>query len=247
MFKKAYFILLIFSISSCEIYRQNVINVPAFEHKGQIQIGLHQSFNGSEAQASLSVTNNIGILANYCNMGERRNDYSSFNFSITKHNFSEIGIGLYKKKTNQSNIFKELFLIGGKGFTSNYVESYGQGTAKIQYKEAAYSKLTLQGDYGVKENNFSILFSPRIFLINYYNLIDTSVSAYRQTPNSFVRLEVATTIRYHFSKYLALSGQICITVPEYSYLVNDRLYDDFSPINVSIGLVGNLNFVKQKD
>jgi hypothetical protein len=245
--KYLHFILIVFFISSCGIYKQNVINVPAFEHKGQLQIGVHQSFNGSEAQASLSVTNNIGIMANYCDMGERRNDYSSFNFSIDKHHFSEIGIGLFKKKTKESKTIKELFLIGGKGFTSNYVESYGKGITEIQYKEATYSRLTLQGDYGVKENNFSILFSPRIFLINYYNIIDTSVSAYRQTPNSFIRLEVATTIRYHFNKYIALSGQMCITIPEYSYLVSDKLYDEFSVYNFSIGLIGNINFIKPKD
>lgn len=176
-------------------------------------------------------------------MGERRNDYSSFNFSIEKHNYSEIGIGLFKKKTKESKTIKELFLIGGKGFTSNYVESFGKGITEIQYKEAAYSRLTLQGDYGVKENNFSILFSPRVFLINYYNIIDTSVSAYRQTHNSFVRLEVATTIRYHFNKYIALSGQMCLIIPDFIY----QLYDEFSVLNYSIGLIGNLNFIKPKD
>jgi hypothetical protein len=77
--------------------------------------------------------------------------------------------------------------------------------------------------------------------------LDTATTVYRQTPNSFVRLEVATTIRYHFNKYIALSGQMCITLPEYSYLVNDNLYDEFSVYNFSIGLIGNINFIKPKE
>ncbi|MCF8429347.1 MAG: hypothetical protein K9G64_04375 [Bacteroidia bacterium] len=247
MFKSTNFILLIFAVSSCGIYRQNVINVPAFENKGQMQIGVHQSFSGLEAQASLSVTDKIAVLANYCDLGEKKNVYSSDNFSVNKHYFSEIGIGVYKKKSHQSNSIKEFFLLGGNGKTSYYVESMNRnGIKDISYKEAFYNRITLQGDFGLKEKKVSLIFSPRIFLIDYYNIFDTAAIAYKQTPNSFIRFEVATTLRYNFNNYIALSGQTCITFPEFSYYANGNIYDEFSVFNVSIGIIGNLNFLKHK-
>lgn len=105
---KLFLILITFvSFSSCGIYRQNVVNVPMEQKKGQIQVGSHISFNGYDGQASYTATDKFTLLANYSAFGMNENMFHTARNTKEKHNFSEIGIGYYKKnrKGSVSDIF----------------------------------------------------------------------------------------------------------------------------------------------
>jgi hypothetical protein len=90
-------IVLLTGLTSCGPYRQNVVNAPLMQQKGQTQISGHVSFNGLEGQAAYALTNKIALLANYSDMGLQKKEYSSVNYEIKKHYFREIGAGVYRK------------------------------------------------------------------------------------------------------------------------------------------------------
>ena len=69
----------LFLLNSCGLYRQNVVNVPLFEKKGQAQVGGHLSFTGKNLQLGYSVTNQFGVLANYSSFYHKE-IYSDINF-----------------------------------------------------------------------------------------------------------------------------------------------------------------------
>ena len=49
-------VILLGSLSSCGIYRQNVINVPLLQQKGQMQLSGHYSFTGYDVQAAIAIS-----------------------------------------------------------------------------------------------------------------------------------------------------------------------------------------------
>ena len=246
-FQKYIFIIPIFTlISSCGIYLQNTVNVPLMEHAGQLQIAAHESFNGPEGQASYSITKNIGAMANYQNKGEKRTDFSTVNYEINKHYFGEVGVGIYDfKKDDSKKNYKDLFFLAGQGMTSHYVQGLdsSQKNISVQFRQATYNRYCVQGDFAQKINRLTVAFSPRIFLISYFDIIDSTGSSYKKSPNMFVRAELAFTTRYHFTKNIAAMWQACITLP----LMENGSYDDFSPFNFSVGLNINLNLFKVED
>ena len=238
-------LILILCNCSCGIYRQNVVNVPAITQKGQLQLSVHQSFNGSEIHGSYSVTNNIALMVNYGSIGNDEENNSG-NKIVQNHYFKEIGLGFYKPSApNNNQTIKEIFAIAGQGYTSKYTETYVGSKTQIYFKEAFYNRFGIQIDYGKKTYESSWFISPRLLYIDYFGIKDTTTITSRQQANSFIRGEVAFTYRYHFNPYISLSGQSCITVPITDYLDN-IVYDDFSVLNASIGLAINLNLFKFK-
>src|SRR5690349_10565716 len=99
-------------LSSCGIYRQNIVNFSAFQYNGQANISGHISFNGLEGQASLAVTDKIAIVGSYQDMGSKKRD----NY-IDRHNFKEIGIGMFRK--TKKDFLQDVFFLAGNGMTSH--------------------------------------------------------------------------------------------------------------------------------
>ncbi len=239
--------LVAISISSCGIYRQNVINTPALENKGQLKLGAHLSYTGVEGQASYAVTDNKALMVNYNYKGETKTEYQANNFEKNRHNFGEIGFGFYKKKTteneNANRIIKELFFIIGQGNTLHFVQSIDSaGAINTSFKEASYYRFAVQGNIGIKSKKVLLIFSPRVFQINYFDIKESNVYSLKP-PAIYFRLEGAVTIQYQLAKYLSISGQGCMTLPIIEVFSNN-VFDDFSPLNISIGLITNLNILK---
>lgn len=72
-------------------YVSNVANVPIFEEKGDLQLGLHAGFAGLDPQISYAFHDHIAVVANgsfYNNTNDTLN-----NFHV--HNFGEPGIGYF--------------------------------------------------------------------------------------------------------------------------------------------------------
>ena len=236
-----YILILLISIgiSSCGIYRSNVINVPLLERSGQANIGGHISFSGYEGQASFAVNSSIGMIANICDMGTVR-DGNSTNYTIDRHNFKEIGVGYYSNKLEGRAL--GIYFIAGNGMTSHFATGgdtlQGHILPFSDFKEVKYSRYLLQADYGITDGKYEYAISPRIFIIQYYHIKDNASIEYKELPSTYVYSDAAFTIRYKLLEYLKISGQFNITVPLTGKYVG---YYEASPFNCSVGIIADLN------
>ena len=238
--KYCMFVIILAVLSSCGIYRQNVVNVPLMQHQGQVQLGGHIGFTGYDFQASGALTKHIGLIANYSNTGTNRNVYTPINYDTFKHSFKEAGAGYYTK--NPKGLISEYFLIFGKGISSR--EGAGGVAPDVlpgpyKYSRSAnYNRFLFQADFGKSIDKLEYSFSPRIFVLNFYNITDSQNDAYKQLPNTFVWTDYALTMRYMIIKNIKIAGQITFTIPLTGYKAG---YYEASPVNGSIGLLVNLN------
>lgn len=235
MLKYSFIILISIELTSCGIYRQNVINVPLMESSGQTQIGGYFSFNGYDGQVSYALTNNIVLVANYNDLGIKR-DVAGYNYSIDKHNFGEVGAGYFTRITEEW--IGELFVIAGKGKTSHFftgIVSYEGPSFPVTYfNEAKYDRYLIQTDFGTIRGKWQYAFSPRIFLIHYYDIKDNSSKEFNKLPNKYIYSEGVLTLKYSVFEYLKATGQAGLTLPITGY---DAAYFEASPFNCSIGLI----------
>lgn len=234
--------VLLIGLFSCGIYRQNVVNAPLMQRKGQTQLSGHIGFNGLEGQAAYALTNKIALLANYTDMGIKKEQYSPINYSTQKHHFKEIGAGMYKKTA--SGKIRELFVFAGKGTTSYFVTGGNSaGAISSTNQEVDYSRFVIQADLGNKNRKVEHIISPRLLAVHYYSIADNTRSDYQTLSNFHIYAEGAVTLRYPILKFLMVSGQVCATLPlthsgDYNY------YYEFSPFNGSIGLIFNIDLLK---
>ncbi len=246
MRKYSLIFLIFIGLSSCGIYRQNVVNVPLMQQKRQTQIGAHVGFTGYDAQGSYALTNHIGIIANYNDMGTKEVVYSKVNHSVDKHNFGEFGAGYYLK--NKSGWIMEFFALAGKGYSSHLVyggDTIPGHTAPFTYlRTGNYYRFLIQADFGKSYEKFKFALTPRIFLNQYYKINDTQTDIYKHLNNTYLYADLEATVQYKLLKYLMLSGQAGLTIPVTGYNVS---YYEFSPFNCSLGLILNLNFSNFSD
>jgi hypothetical protein len=237
-------ILLFGSLSSCGIYRQNVINVPLLQQKGQVQLGGHYSFTGYDVQAAIAISNKLAILGNYNSTGKKETNYSLTNYTRFNHDFYEFGGGHFRKSSK--GLISEYYLLIGKGTTT---ESGAGGdnivghTAPYTYKRNAnYLRYMVQVNFGKSKNKFEYAISPRLFIIDFRNIVNTENNTYLTLPHTFLWTDIAFTIRYCPTTYLKLSGQISGTIPISGLKAG---FYEASPFNCSLGLIFNLNTLRK--
>ena len=243
-----YILLILTSValSSCGIYRQNVVNTPLFQQKKQTQIGAHVGFTGLNAQASYALTNHIGMIANYSNMGTKRTSFSTINYSIDKNNFGEVGAGYYHN--NKTGFVFEIFLVAGKGMGSNFSAGgdtiAGHTPPYTSLKKANYNRFLIQADIGKSFGQFNFAISPRIFVLQYYNITDTESDIYKNISNRYLCSDLALTGQYKMYKNFIISAQMGVTTVISGQKIG---YYQYSPFNCSIGFILHLNFSKFSD
>lgn len=227
-----YFSLLgLLLLNSCGIYRQNVVNTPLFQHKGEVQIGGHASGTGYDGQAAVAVTNSLGLIGNY-SFTNKNSDYSNTNYTKVNHEFYEFGVGQFHK--NKQDFTHEYFLVFGQGYTK-LLNANGDGVLQnMDVRSAKYTRWMFQADFGKVKNHVEYVFTPRVYYINYFDHVDTQDPSYSTIPNGFVWSDVAITTRYSPINYLQVVSQVSITLP----ITGSKYgYYDASPLNASIGLV----------
>jgi hypothetical protein len=234
------FLVSFLGLSSCGIYRQNVVNTPLMQQKGQAQISGSVGFTGYDGQLGYAMTKKIAIIANYSDLGTKQVNYSSENYTVNKHNFYEIGIGCFKK--NKSALTCEYFLIAGKGSTSRYYQGLDTAMKIIStFQKVSYNRFCFQADFGKTNNKWEYAVSPRIMVVNYYNISDNSTKIYKDIPDTYLYADITGSVRYNFLKHFKIAGQLNFTIPATDFKPS---YYEFSPFNCSIGLIINLNFYK---
>ncbi|TDH26923.1 hypothetical protein EXU57_08955 [Segetibacter sp. 3557_3] len=230
---------LLMGLSSCGIYRQNVVNAPLLQQKGHTQISGHNSFSGLEVQAAYALTKKLAVLANYGDMGTKIEN--SNNNYFNKHSFKEFGAGLYQKR--ETGRIREAFLMVGKG-TSERTRIRPDSTGKSLSGKASYNRFALQADFGNTKKKLEHALSPRLLGVHYSNIVDNTRSDYKDLSNFHIYAEGAVTLRYNLLNFLQITGQFCATLPLIRSGGGYNYYYDFSPFNLGIGLLFNINLSK---
>lgn len=161
-------ILIPFILSSCThyYYVSNVQNVPLFKEKNDLR--LSGSLGGGdeseciEIQTAYSVTDHIGVMANY--MSAKGGSVADHNYA--RGNYFEGGAGYYKP-LNEFGIFE---IYGGLGLCNQHHEfsDFYSGTNAGDI-DLTSLKFFIQPSFGFTTNFIDAAFSTRICVVNYSN------------------------------------------------------------------------------
>jgi hypothetical protein len=152
-------LLALLVMSSCSpVYVPNLRNSPMFEKGGEVQIA-GQIGNGYEGQAAVSVSNHIGLMANYAYIdrgniepGDEGNDY-------LRHKLFEGGIGYFD---NDENMFMEIFAGYGRGEGSN-----NRNFFDLDSVSGKYERYFIQPAFGFNKKTMHFSFVPRISVVDF--------------------------------------------------------------------------------
>ncbi len=205
------------------------------QRKGQAELGAHFSGSGYDAQAAYAITTKVAVMANYStiSLNPKGQTDQAGNNSLNAHNFGEIGAGLYKRA--DSGWSKEIFFLAGVGKTTN---QYTGIPPTVQFNSANYNRFMAQADFGKIKKRFEFAFSPALMVVYYYNL--ENYQGYSRGTN--LMANAAITMRFKIFKFLKFSSQFNTTA---KLIGSAGDYKETSPFNLSIGLIGYMNFFRK--
>lgn len=239
-FKALTVILAVGMLSSCGVYRQNIVNIPLNTQKGDVKICGAKSANYWEVQGSAALSNHFAIMANGAHSGMVQKKYSQFNVSKSSNTFLEGGFGFYN--TNPSGFISEFFLLAGQGSSYYYVSSMDSlGHLNEEIRDANFNRIRLQSDFGMRGAQTFFAVSPGFSIVR-YKVLEKDGSSFQQLqPVTHVYPNVAATVGFNLIKGVALFAQGDIT-----YSFSKSAFYEFSPLNVAGGVAFSLNTAKKK-
>lgn len=197
-------LLVVFCSCTRYYYAPNMHNVTLFRDKGEARLsgGLSagSEISSYEVQAAYSLTNHIGVMANYFNARSEDGPNNG------RGHLTEVAVGYFKPLKRNEFIFE---LYGGYG-RGKVINNYDPD----EYSELGLDKLFLQPSIGYTvKDYFDVAVSSRIGYVNYSSLmsIGTTSSAfsdinYIRDHRQSVMLEPALTVRGGW-KYIKLQLQ----------------------------------------
>jgi hypothetical protein len=193
-------ILVAIFLSSCThyYYVANVQNVPLFKEKNECRIsgslGSGDESACIEVQTAYSVTDKIGIMANF--MSAKGGDVSNHNYG--SGNYFEGAVGYYKP-VGRFGVFETY---GGLGFSNQHHEytspyySENNGTSDL-----SSLKFYIQPSFGFTSKFFDIAVSTRVSALT-FNIISNNISGNYELYNDLNSL--STKVRYYFEPAITL-------------------------------------------
>jgi hypothetical protein len=183
---------LLLILSSCSpVYVPNVRNAALFRGAGEVQVSGHLG-NGVDLQSAVSVTDHIGVMANY----EFVNRNSEKDDSYIKHKFWEGGVGYYE---NADKLCYEIFAGYGKGEGTNYDNYSDLFTAPADVLATGkYQRFFVQPSIGSNHRIFNWIFSARFSYVDFEEFIYDGRRATFSDPAIF--MEPSFTGRINFGQ-----------------------------------------------
>ena len=226
--KKLMLIMLI-AAGCAPVYVPNARNSPLFTEAGEFQgsIGIG---NGLDIQGAASITNHIGIMANYSYESRNSNDYylstnpNNDNDEYHYHRFFEGGVGYFE---NQGKWCYEVFAGYGKGEGANY-DSYQWNSGQSAIATGKFDRYFIQPAFGMNKKMFHISFIPRLSIVDFKEFSD-DVTTYKISGNPIVFFEPAVSGRVNLMQNHFFFGfQLGTSVPISSGVFYELRYVQFS-------------------
>lgn len=199
-------------------YVPNVVNAPLLSNKAETQLGLYTGISGLDGQASVAITDNIGVMIN----SSYRNSVSDTSDKYHKHTFVEGGIGYFTvlDKTTHFSIFS------GYGYGSVSVKATNI-LGNIIATDATYQRFFIQPELGFSTEVFELAFNPRFVLVD----MNPEYLQFTTIKKILVEPTLTTKIGY---KYLYFTSQLGFSIPLIN--ISSDLWFKRQPVIFSIGV-----------
>jgi len=219
--------LIVLVASSCApVYVPNARNSPLFTKAGEFQSSM-QFGNGLDLQGAVSVTNHIGLMANYSFADRNNNSYDPDNQDgYHYHKFFEGGLGYYE---NEGSWCYEIFAGYGKGegASDDAYEWWGSQTARATGK---FERYFIQPAFGLNKKTMHVSFVPRISIVDFKEFSNDLVT-YPVNDNPVVFIEPAVIGRVNLmDNHLFFVFQAGFSFPASS------VYYEYTPFQLSTGM-----------
>lgn len=224
----AFFLIIIFS-GCTPIYVPNTVNVPTYEHAGEISAAGYVGSNGFDLQAGVAVTDNIAVTADGSFANRSNSDNKN---SEHKHSFGELGINGFT-------------LIGENGQGSL---SMGIGTGKVSSSDTEFlgsDIITAEGEYTRAYWQASLGFRSRIFKggfacrLSYVQFNSMDYNHSNATGNDWRKWEYFVEP----ALYMELGGRNLKFLLQggFSEPIHKEKLFDYEPVWIAAGLKININ------
>lgn len=157
-----------------------------FAKGGEFQASL-QMGNGIDAQAAVSFSKHIGLIASY-NFIDRNTtgDANTDDDDYLRHTFYEGGLGYF---TNQEDMFFEVFAGYGRGEGFSSENFFG-----IENATGKYERYFIQPALGTNHKYIHLAFVPRISVVD-FNEYSTSTASFAVNEDPKVFFEPAFVMK----------------------------------------------------
>jgi hypothetical protein len=228
-------------------YAPNAQNVPLFKEKNQFngsaafKVGMYSI--GTDIQAAASLTDHLGIMANYSYFTGKKSTLQLQEHSYDtkfRSNLIEFGMGYFH--TFEDKFVAEIY----SGYSSDNIKTEYDRTDTRGNSTLNYSSFFLQPAIGFYKSNIELAFSMRYRLVN-YNRIELSYNIEGEMKDQLLKLkdeplcsmlEPAITFRAggEIVKFQFQAGiSIFFDQPEYF---------DYDPLNINFGIIFTPKFKK---
>jgi len=223
---KKFFVLLIVASSCAPVYVPNVRNSPLFTKAGEFQ-GSMQFGNGLDVQGAVSVTNHIGVMANYSYGNRKKNNYDPDDESgYHYHKFFEGGLGYYE---NQGNWCYEIFAGYGKGEGASY-DQYDWWDGQTERATGQFQRYFIQPAFGLNKKIMGVSFIPRVSLVDFTSFSNDVVSyPIEDDPVVFIEPAVAGKVNL-MENHFFFTFQAGFSIPA------TTTYFEYRPFQISTGI-----------
>jgi len=202
-------------VSSCApVYVPNIRNTPMFTKGGEFQL-TGQVGNGIDGQMAVSVTDHIGVMANYSYINRNTANVSD-DEDFIKHKFFEGGLGYFGQ---DENTFWEVFAGYGKG------EGFSSGNFfGVENANGKYERYFIQPAVGMNKKEIQFAFVPRVSIVDFteYTLGSNTI-AVNEDPKVFFEPGFVTRVNTagnHF--YFTFQAGMSISLNEDVYFDHRR-------------------------
>jgi hypothetical protein len=220
--------LLFFFFSSCApVYVPNIRNSPMFQNAGELQ-GAVQVGNGYDGQTAASLTNHMGVMANYSYIDRKGSAGNEF----LKSRYFEGGFGYFG---NNSRMFLELFAGYGIGRSSGH-DSYDFLGTNTSGGTGRYQRYFIQPAFGYNKGVMNVSFVPRFSVVDFTEFSSGStLIADHHHPVSFFEPAIIGRINLGHHFFLTFQGGASRALA--------KAYFDYRVFQMSTGLGFRLNAV----
>jgi hypothetical protein len=235
---KKFVLIMLIATSCAPVYVPNARNSPMFTKAGEVQ-GSMQFGNGLDLQGAVSITNHIGLMANYSYADRNTSSFDSdYEDTYHHHKFFEGAIGYYE---NDGNWCYEVFAGYGQGEGAS-VDEYSWWGGQTGRATGRFERYFIQPAFGLNKKVMHVSFVPRISIVDFSEFTN-DVLTYSVDEDPRVFIEPAVIGRVN----LMDNHLFFVFQAGFSFPATSNLYYDYRPFQFSTGMGFRFGGAKKKE